>query len=588
MVGINRAGPSGAYLGGHIEPEPAPGRAHGSSSGASSSNSPHVPSSPSDAPASPPPAGRERLPRSRPLSRQTREWLEQGMPTAEDAVVRRRPQAPADPATPRAHAERRNTRQEHADAAAPHAQTETRRTPQTPAYARAPQHQGATAHAESIVQQLVGAGADLAHTRTMLRNAMNGNGVAFSRAEQTIFLQHFPNMPMTGISPNSELAVELRGALRRAVRQQAAEAPARAPTPARSPTPAPASPAAASSASSQRSLFGRFARLMAPNQGRSSTASNASTSRTPVDRSPPRVNQVPTRPDRVAMRNRGNSDADAALRHLDQQGVNMGRLHTALGAHIMHGRALPEDLRRALRSAGIRPYNETSLSLMDHPLLNLNIALNRRLGPRPLVAQEPRPAVPMGPASSPRRPRDTRAATLPVMPEREDHESNVSYGMRLLDLNPGVRVQTIVDAFIAEPARRPDVVAQMRELRAAAKAISSQFSQLRTISKADAASEELGFKDAADHHPDDATHCLFGEPLSLGNKGQRVIGLAAKSTDTSQSYSQEGNKELVFMDMKKLAQFLAGKPEHPMNRERLDAETIAKYAFRIAPDRAAR
>ncbi|RMN85120.1 hypothetical protein ALQ56_200280 [Pseudomonas syringae pv. papulans] len=89
--------------------------------------------------------------------------------------------------------------------------------------------------------------------------------------------------------------------------------------------------------------------------------------------------------------------------------------------------------------------------------------------------------------------------------------------------------------------------------------------------------------DAAHHHPDDATHCLFGEPLSLENSRQRVIGLAGNPTDTSELYSQQGNKELAFMDMKKLAQFLAGKPEHPMNRQPLDARTIANYAFRIVP-----
>ncbi|QHE97435.1 MULTISPECIES: E3 ubiquitin-protein ligase [Pseudomonas syringae group] len=420
----------------------------------------------------------------------------------------------------------------------------------------------------------------------MFRNMLRGEEVALSGAEQSVLLEHFPDMLASGIDRHSELAIELRAAFRRADSQQAS-APARTPprpsvrTPERSPAPRTATES--SSGSNQRTLLGRFAGLMTPDQRRPSSASNASTSQRPVDRSPPRVNQVPTRPDRVAMRNRGNIDADVALRDLAQQGVNMGRLHAALGAHIMHGRALPEDLRRALGGVGIRPYNETSLSLMEHPLLNLNIALNRRLGPRPLIAQEPRPAVPMGPPSSSRRPSGTRAATLPVMPEREDHENNVSYGMRLLDLNPGVRVRTIVDAFIAEPARRPSVVAQIRELRAATKAISSQFSQLRTISKADAASEELGFKDAADHHLDDATHCLFGEPLSLGNQGQQVIGLAANPTGTSQSYSQEENKELVFMDMKKLAQFLVGKPEHPMTREPLDAENIAKYAFRLVP-----
>lgn len=553
MAGINRAGPSGAYFVGHTDPEPVSGQAHGSGSGASSSNSPQVQPRPSNTPPSnapaPPPTGRERLSRSTALSRQTREWLEQGMPTAEDASVRRRPQVTADAATPRA---------------------EARRTPEATADASAPRR-GAVAHANSIVQQLVSEGADISHTRNMLRNAMNGDAVAFSRVEQNIFRQHFPNMPMHGISRDSELAIELRGALRRAVHQQAASAPVR------SPTPTPASPAASSSGSSQRSLFGRFARLMAPNQGRSS---NTAASQTPVDRSPPRVNQRPIRVDRAAMRNRGNDEADAALRGLVQQGVNLEHLRTALERHVMQRLPIPLDIGSALQNVGINPSIDLGESLVQHPLLNLNVALNRMLGLRPSAERAPRPAVPVAPATASRRPDGTRATRLRVMPEREDYENNVAYGVRLLNLNPGVGVRQAVAAFVTDRAERPAVVAN---IRAALDPIASQFSQLRTISKADAESEELGFKDAADHHTDDVTHCLFGGELSLSNPDQQVIGLAGNPTDTSQPYSQEGNKDLAFMDMKKLAQFLAGKPEHPMTRETLNAENIAKYAFRIVP-----
>ncbi|RMV78212.1 Effector protein HopAB2 [Pseudomonas caricapapayae] len=565
MVGINRAGPSGDYFGGHTDPEPTSGRARGSSSGASSSNSPQAPSTSSSAPTSQAQDRRERLLRSRPLSRETREWLEQGMPQTAEPEGRDRSRASADEAAPRAGAE-------------------TRRTPQAPANpagnAPAPRV-GAVAHANSIVQQLISAGADLSHTRIMFRNAMNGDGVAFSRAEQRILLEHFPDMLAHGINRHTELAREFRGALHREVRrQEAASAPAR--TPERSPARPPASPIAteSTSGSSQRSLFGRFARLMAPNQAGSSSASSASTSRVRVDRSPPRVNQVPTRPDRAAMRNRGNSEADAALQGLARQGINMERLSAALGRHIMSRRPIPPDMARALQSVGISPSIDSAESLVENPLLNLNIALSRMLGPRAEGTPAPRPAIPVPAPTAARRPGSTRDATLRVMPEREDHESNVAYGMRLLNLNPGVGVRSVVAAFITDPAARATVVA---DIRAARDPILSQFSQLRTISKADAESQNPGFKDAADHHPDDATQCLFGEPLSLTDADQQVIGLASHSTETSEPYSQTKNKDLVFMDMKKLAQFLAGKPRHPMNRDRLDADTIAKYAFRVVP-----
>jgi effector protein HopAB len=280
------------------------------------------------------------------------------------------------------------------------------------------------------------------------------------------------------------------------------------------------------------------------------------------------------------MRNRGNHEADAALRGLVQQGVNMERLRTAIERHVMQRLPIPRDIGRALQSVGINPVIDPGKSLVEHPLLNLNIALDRMQGLRPSAERAPRPAVPMAPATASRRPDSTRTTPLRVMPEREDYENNVAYGVRLLSLNPGVGVRQAVAAFVTDRAERPAVVAN---IRAALDPIASQFSQLRTISEADAESEELGFKDAADHHPDDVTHCLFGGELSLSNPDQQVIGLAGNPTDTSQPYSQEGNKDLAFMDMKKLAQFLAGKPEHPMNRETLNAENIARYAFRIVP-----
>ncbi|RMU53870.1 hypothetical protein ALP29_00706 [Pseudomonas syringae pv. avii] len=171
-----------------------------------------------------------------------------------------------------------------------------------------------------------------------------------------------------------------------------------------------------------------------------------------------------------------------------------------------------------------------------------------------------------------------RAARLAAMPPQEHDESNVAYAIRLRRLNPGADVSRVVASFITDPAARQQVVDDIR----AALDIAPQFNQLRTISRADAESEELGFRDAADH-PDNATPCLFGEELSLSNPDQQVIGLAVNPTDKPQPYSQEVNKALTFMDMKKLAQYLADKPEHPLNRQRLDAETIAKYAFRIVP-----
>ncbi|RMN92878.1 hypothetical protein ALQ51_05035, partial [Pseudomonas cannabina] len=76
MVGISRAGSSGAYFGGYTDSERASAR---DSSSARLSNSPQVP------PPSTAPDGREMLLlRSTELSRRTRERLEQSFSTAEE------------------------------------------------------------------------------------------------------------------------------------------------------------------------------------------------------------------------------------------------------------------------------------------------------------------------------------------------------------------------------------------------------------------------------------------------------------------------------------------------------------------------
>ncbi|WP_235661862.1 Effector protein hopAB1, partial [Pseudomonas savastanoi] len=341
------------------------------------------------------------------------------------------------------------------------------------------------------------------------------------------------------------------------------------------------------SGSSQRSLIGRSTMLMTP--GRSSSSS-AAASRTSVDRHPQGL----------------DLESNEVLRRLTQEGVDMERLRTSLGRYIMSLEPLPPDLRRALESVGINPFMPEDLSLVDHPVLNFSAALNRMLASRQTTTNSPELPPLASSAESGRRrllrsppllsgqrewieqnmrqeaepqsSRLNRAVRLAVMPPQNENEDNVAYAIRLRRLNPGADVSRVVASFITDPAARQQVVNDIR----AALDIAPQFSQLRTISKADAESEELGFRDAADH-PDNATSCLFGEELSLSNPDQQVIGLAVNPTDKPQPYSQEVNKALTFMDMKKLAQYLADKPEHPLNRQRLDAKNIAKYAFKIVP-----
>jgi effector protein HopAB len=109
--------------------------------------------------------------------------------------------------------------------------------------------------------------------------------------------------------------------------------------------------------------------------------------------------------------------------------------------------------------------------------------------------------------------------------------------------------------------------------------ILAAFTGLRPISKGDA--ERLGFKDAATHNEDDATDCLFGEPLSTSNREQRVIALTTQPVRTLSDPNVADRAGVVFMDLNALARHLASEPKHPIHKAPLDASNIRNYAFRI-------
>lgn len=57
--------------------------------------------------------------------------------------------------------------------------------------------------------------------------------------------------------------------------------------------------------------------------------------------------------------------------------------------------------------------------------------------------------------------------------------------------------------------------------------------------------------------------------------------MAHLPSDPPIGYDAQVNKDVVFMDLKKLAAYLAGKPEHPVHRQPLSADNILNFAFRI-------
>ncbi|WP_272940885.1 hypothetical protein [Pseudomonas coronafaciens] len=85
------------------------------------------------------------------------------------------------------------------------------------------------------------------------------------------------------------------------------------------------------------------------------------------------------------MRNLGDNMANVALQAFAEQGGDLERLRAAIESYVMQRHPIPEDIGRRLQSLGILPTIDSNESILNNPLLNLNVALNRRLGASPVV-----------------------------------------------------------------------------------------------------------------------------------------------------------------------------------------------------------
>ena len=274
-------------------------------------------------------------------------------------------------------------------------------------------------------------------------------------------------------------------------------------------------------------------------------------------------------------------------------GIDTGRIAAAIDDTLLRGRELPSDIRGALQNAGIETHINRGRVPIDHPLLQLrreiHLATPEERDPSPPRAERlpiaarrpPRLGIPPIGTSRARGPATSAPSTRLTMPTRTPGENNAQYAWRLHNLNPGASLDRIAAAAVGETARfnlRPTRL-QLDAMIKARDEFRAAFSSLRPISKADA--ERIGFKDAQNHGEDEATQCLFGEPLSTSHPEQRVIALASEPLDQTKPYSAEDMKGLEFMDLNALANHLANKPEHLSNRAQLDANNIRDYAFRI-------
>jgi effector protein HopAB len=408
-----------------------------------------------------------------------------------------------------------------------------------PGRRRAPEAQAAV-----IAQELRDAGLDLSDVRDNIAAAMRGDPVGFHHHASRILQSHFPRMFELGLA-NDPLAAALHDTLSRS---------------------APAAPQA------------RLAPAGSRPRPISNSVRNAST--------PPRAGGTPAPgpPARCA---------PSPLRgRLAGSGIDMSRVAAAIDNTLRNGRELPEEIRGALRGAGIETHIGTGRVPMDHPLLQLrreiHLAMPEEREPSPPRAERmpraprrPRLGIPPIGSSRPSAPDPIAAAHALSMPERVQGETNVQYAWRLRYQNPRASVEQIAAATVG-PSGHRNIQRTIGELNSMIKVrdkIRATFSDLPTVSRADA--ERLGFKDAATHNEDDATDCLFGEPLSMTDRKQRVIALTTQPVPTLGDPRVADNAGVVFMDLNALARHLASEPKHPVYKTPLDITNIRDYAFRI-------
>lgn len=399
-----------------------------------------------------------------------------------------------------------------------------------------------------IIEQFRNAGVDLADAHRTLSDVMNGNAVRIDGHTMGVLRQHFPHMLMNGISDGDPLAVALHQALGRFARPSAPLATF-APSPAR----AQAQPRVTGGLPQRRPAPSRGAGTSAPTRQRQAHRANA-------------------RP------------SSALLEPLTRSGIDMNRLRSALDNMLLFAADFPADIRRALNQAGIDTHIEENITLVDHPLLQLRQEIRRAESTRNNAGG----ATPTRDAQRPDRIRQAAPSRALAMPARGPAENNGQFAWRVYTQNPGVSVEDVASAVVRSGGNRQATVDALKAHIKTYEKICAAFSELRPISKADA--EGMGFKDAAVYNQegdgpfskDLATTCLFGEELSVRNRNQQVIGLAQVASDPKQGYRADVNKDVVFMDMKKLAEYLVSNPKHPMNNMPLTADNIHNFAFRIA------
>jgi effector protein HopAB len=409
----------------------------------------------------------------------------------------------------------------------------------------APAHQVAPeTRAAVIVEELRNAGVDLPAVHRAISTSMNGGPLRTNGAAVYILFQHFPQILHHGIDSANSMA--LLDALARAAPRARL---------------APSAP---------------YAPHTPPHAGQASTSTS-----TPA----------------AAPRREARGANTPLMARLEGSGIDMTHLANSIDRVWRFGASLPADLRRVLQQAGIETDVVPSMGYIGHPLMELRREIHFSTGGS--LDAEP-PEEQRAPRTVRRRPlggsalegiRSRRAAATAAraeldLPERSPTATNAQYAWHVRARNPGASVADIAAAVAG--LGNQQVINELNAMIQTHARICAAFSELRPISGAEA--KEIGFKDAAIYNEegdgpfskDEATTCLFGDELSVRNPDQQVIGLAPAASSPSHGYDVEANKGIVFMDLKKLADYLVANPNHPFNpKKTLNADNIRDFAFRI-------
>lgn len=257
--------------------------------------------------------------------------------------------------------------------------------------------------AAAIVRELRDAGLDLSDVRANVAAQINGDPVGLDVRAVRILGAHFPRMAELGLAGDTQLAA----ALHRTLSQSAPVAPR--------------------------------ARL-APAETRPRPTGGA------VRNAQPRLRAEGPPPEAPGRRGRGANTS--LMGRLAGSGVDMGRVAAAIDDTMRNGRQLPEDIRGALRRAGIETHIGAGQVPMDHPLVQLrreiHLAMPEEREPSPPREQRMpratrRPRLGIPPISSrPRAPDANAAGAATALPRlvRAQGETNAQYAWRLHYQNP--------------------------------------------------------------------------------------------------------------------------------------------------------